>query len=147
MIGDEHATPTDPTEPAAADAAVEAVQALGQQARSAAQSVLETGKAMATLLHADLALAGTASLRALILIGVALALGGSCWLLLMATLVALLQLAGLSWLLALLLAAALSFAGSAAAGWLAVRYFRCAELAASRRHLAKWGLITFKEGT
>lgn len=39
-------------------------------------------------------------------------------------------------------------AGSAAAGWLAVRYFRCAELAASRRQLAKkWGLITFKEGT
>ena len=145
MSGDEHATPADPPESATADAAVDAVQALGQQARSAAQSALGTGKALATLLHADLALAGAASLRALIWVGVALALGGSCWLLLMAGLVAMLQLVGMSWLLALLVAAALSFAGSAAAGWLALRYFRCADLAASRRQLAKLGLIAFKE--
>ena len=144
MSGDEHATSAGPADPAAA--AVDAVQALGQQARSAAQSALDTGKALATLLHADLALASAASLRALILTGIALALGGSCWLLLMAGLVALLQLAGLSWLLSLLLAAALSFAGSAIAGWLAVRYFKCADLAASRRQLAKLGLITFTEG-
>ena len=146
MSGDEHATPTDPPDSAAADTAVDAVQALGQQARSAAQSALDTGKAMATLLHADLALAGAASVRALILIGVALVLGGSCWLLLMAALVALLQLSGMSWLLALLLAAALSLAGSSIAGWLEVRYFKCADLAASRRQLAKLGLITLKEG-
>lgn len=146
MSGDEHATPTDPPEPATADAAAEAAQALGQQARSAAQSALGTGKALVNLLHADLALAGAASLRALIWVGVALVLGGSCWLLLMAGLVALLQLVGLSWLLALLAAAALSFAGSAVAGWLALRYFKCANLAASRRQLAKLGLMAPQEG-
>ena len=57
-----------------------------------------------------------------------------------------LQLVGLSWLLALLAAAALSFTGSAAAGWVALRYFKCANLAASRRQLAKLGLMAPQEG-
>jgi hypothetical protein len=127
-----------PPESASAEAAVDAVQALGQQARQTAQSALETGKALGHVLAADLALAGSASLHALVFGGIALVLGGSSWLLLMAWLVAVLQAAGLSWWLALLLPALLSLAGCALAAWLTVIHLQQANLAATRRQLARF---------
>lgn len=130
-------TGPDPT--TTADPAAEVAQALGQQARASAQAALGAGKALGQLLAADLALAGTAGLHLLLWAGAALVLAGSAWLLLMAAAVAALQTAGLPWWLALLLAALLSLAGVALAGWQAKPLLQHLRLTATRRQLARLG--------
>lgn len=129
---------------ATTDAAAEARPGLGDSLRllraglhASAQGTLDSGRALAELLLADLALARAAALRGLLCAGIALVLGGSAWLLLMAVLVASLQATGLGWSGALLLAAVLSLAGAALAGWLATGYLRHTALHASRRQWAQ----------
>ena len=63
------------------------------------------------------------------------------WLLLLAALVSLLQRLGLSWLAALGIAALMSLGVTAFAGWRALHYFEHTRLEATRRQLARLGLV------
>lgn len=124
-------------EQSAAPGIGETLDALGEGLRGSARSALASGLALRELVAADLALARGALARTLVFAGVAVALGGSSWLLLMAACVAGLHSLGLAWLPALLLAAALSIAGTYLAARTAMRYFEHTRLDATRRQLAR----------
>lgn len=119
----------------------EAVRELGATGRATLQAGRDAGKAFRILLAADIALARSALGRTLAFTGIAIAFGGSAWLLSMATLIVWLSRdLGVPWALALLLAALLSVAATAAAAWAAIRYFEHTRLKATRRQLARLGI-------
>lgn len=115
------------------------LRGLREDARAGLKAAGDATKALRILVAADIALARSALGRTLAFTGIAIAFGASSWLLLMAALVAGLQAAGLSWTLALLAAALLSIAATAAAGFAAMRYFEHTRLKATRRQLARLG--------
>ena len=118
----------------------EALHALGEDGRAGLKAARDSLKALRVLVSADLSLARSAFGRALAFTGVAIAFGCSSWLLLMAAMIAALQASGMSWLVALLIAACLSLAVTAAAGIAAMRYFEHTRMQATRRQLARLGI-------
>ena len=119
----------------------EALRALGATGRATLGAGRDAGKAFRILLAADISLARSAFGRTLALTGVAIAFGASAWLLLMATLIVWLSRGlGWAWSLSLLLTAGLSIAVTAAAAWMAMRYFEHTRLQATRRQLARLGV-------
>lgn len=124
----------------------ESLQQVGAAGRAAFGSAKDTGRALRTLVSADLALARSAFGRALAWAGVAIVFGASAWLLVTGALIALMQRFGLSWLQSLSLAALISLAVTAFAGWKVGRYFDYTGLHATRRQLARLGLFD-EDGT
>lgn len=118
----------------------ESVRRVGAAGRATLGSALDTGRALRKLFWADLALARSASGRALAWFAVAIVFGGSAWLLAMGALIALLQALGLSWLLAISLAALLSLGVTALAAWRVTVFFDYAGMHATRRQLARLGI-------
>ena len=119
----------------------ESLRQVGAAGRSTFDAANDASKAFRTLLAADVSLARSAFGRTLAFTGVAIAFGASSWLLLMAAgIVFLNRQLGWSWALALLLAAGLSIAVTALAGWMATRYFEHTRLQATRRQLARLGI-------
>lgn len=117
----------------------EALRALREDGRAGLKAATDVAKALRILVAADISLARSAFGRALAFTAVAIAFGASSWLLLMAVMVSAMQSAGLSWLLALLIAALLSVAITAGAGYAAMRYFEHTRLQATRRQFARLG--------
>ena len=117
----------------------ESLHALGAVSRAGLKAASESLKALRILVAADFSLARSAFGRTLALTGVAIAFGASAWLLLMAAMIAAMQAAGLSWVIALLIAALLSVAVTAGAGYAAMRYFEHTRLQATRRQFARLG--------
>jgi hypothetical protein len=118
----------------------DAVRELGAAGRATFGAGRDASKAFRILLAADISLARSAFGRTLALTGVAIAFGASAWLLLMATLIVWLSRGlGWSWSLSLLLTAGLSVVVTAAAAWMAMRYFEHTRLQATRRQLARLG--------
>lgn len=118
----------------------ESVRRVGASSRAAIDSARQTGRALRSLISADLALARSALGRALAWVAVGIVFGASAWLLAMGALIALLQRLGWSWLQSLSVAAALSIGVSAIAAWRTVHYFDRAGLHATRRQLARLGI-------
>lgn len=108
--------------------------------RATAQAARDTGRALRSLIVADLALARSAMGHALAWAGVAVVFGASTWLLAMGALIALLQRLGWSWLQSLLVAMVLSLAVTVLAIWRTGVYFDHAGMQATRRQLGKLGL-------
>lgn len=117
----------------------EAWRELREEGRAGLKAATDVAKALRILVAADISLARSAFGRTLAFTAVAIAFGASSWLLLMAALIAAMQSAGLSWLLALLIAALLSVAVTAGAGYAAMRYFEHTRLQATRRQFARLG--------
>ncbi len=117
----------------------EALRGLREEGRAGLKAASDVAKALRILVAADISLARSAFGRTLALTGVAIAFGGSSWLLLMAAMIAAMQSAGLSWVVALLIAALLSVAITAGAGYAAMRYFEHTRLQATRRQFARLG--------
>ena len=128
-----------PGSASAAPGIEEALRALGNEGRAGLKAASDAGKALRILVSADISLARSAFGRTLALTGVAIAFGASAWLLLMAAMIAAMQAAGLSWVIALLIAALLSVAVTAGAGYAAMRYFEHTRLKATRRQFARLG--------
>lgn len=118
----------------------ESVRQFGAAGRATLDSARDTGRALRSLVAADLALARSAMGRALAWVGVAIVFGASAWLLLMGALIALLQAFGWSWLLSMLFAGVLSLLVTAFAAWRTSRHFDHAGLHATRRQLARLGI-------
>lgn len=118
----------------------ESVRRIGASSKAALASAADTGRALRSLVSADLALARSALGRALAGVAVAIVFGASAWLLLVGALIAVLQRLGLSWLQSLSIAAALSIAVTALAVWRTMHYFDMAGLHATRRQLARLGI-------
>lgn len=118
----------------------ESVRRVGAAGRATLDSALDTGRALRKLFWADLALARSASGRALAWFAVAIIFGASAWLLVMAVLIALLQASGLSWLLSIAIPAALSLAVTGFAAWRVSVFFDHAGMHATRRQLARLGI-------
>ena len=119
------------------DESVRRINAAGKEALASAKG---TGRALRSLVSADLALARSAIGRALAWVAVAIVFGASAWLLVVGALIAVLQRVGWSWLQSLSFAAVLSCAVTAIAAWRTLHYFECAGLHATRRQLAKLGI-------
>lgn len=117
----------------------ESLRELGAEGRAGLKAAGDAAKALRILVAADISLARSAFGRTLALTGVAIAFGASAWLLLMAAMIVAMQGAGLSWLWALLVAAAVSIAVTAGAGYAAMRYFEHTRLQATRRQFARLG--------
>ena len=117
----------------------ESLRTLGAEGRAGLKAAGDVAKALRILVAADISLARSAFGRTLALTGVAIAFGASAWLLLMAAMIAAMQAAGLSWVIALLIAALLSVAVTAGAGYAAMRYFEHTRLQATRRQFARLG--------
>ena len=117
----------------------EALRSLGAEGRAGLKAATDVAKALRILIAADISLARSAFGRTLAFTGVAIAFGASAWLLLMAAMIAAMQAAGLSWVIALLIAALLSVAVTAGAGYAAMRYFEHTRLQATRRQFARLG--------
>ena len=118
----------------------ETLRGLRDEGRAGLKAAGDAAKALRILVAADISLARSAFGRTLALTGVAIAFGASAWLLLMAAMIAAMQAAGLSWVIALLIAALLSVAVTAGAGYAAMRYFEHTRLQATRRQLARLGI-------
>ena len=108
--------------------------------RATAQAARDTGRALRSLVAADLALARSATGRALAWVGVAIVFGASSWLLAMGALIALLQRLGWSWLQSLIVATVLSLGVTVVAIWRTGAHFDNAGMHATRRQLAKLGI-------
>ena len=128
-----------PGSASAAPGLEEALRGLGEEGRAGLKAATDVAKALRILIAADISLARSAFGRTLALTGVAIAFGASAWLLLMAAMIAAMQAAGLSWVIALLIAALLSVAVTAGAGYAAMRYFEHTRLQATRRQFARLG--------
>lgn len=145
MSADEDAPQAEPPEqarqepPQAAPGIEDALRGLREEGRAGLKAATDAAKALRILVAADIALARSAFGRALAFTAVAIAFGASSWLLLMAVMVSALQAAGLSWLVSLLIAALLSVAITAGAGYAAMRYFEHTRLKATRRQFARLG--------
>lgn len=118
----------------------ESVRRIGAAGKATYTSAKETGRALRTLVFADLALARSALGRALAWVAVAIVFGASAWMLVVGALIAVLQRLGWTWLESLSLAAALSVIVTALAAWRTIHYFECAGLHATRRQLARLGI-------
>jgi hypothetical protein len=118
----------------------ESVRRIHAAGRATLDSALDTGRALRRLIGADLALARSASGRALAWLAVAIVFGASTWLLAMAALIALLQSLGLPWLASISIAMALSLTVTAIAAWRVSVFFDYAGMHATRRQLARLGI-------
>ena len=118
----------------------ESVRRVGAAGRATLDSAVDTGRALRKLFWADLAMARSASGRALAWFAVAIIFGGSAWLLTMATLIALLKAFGVSWLLSICLAALISLAVTGLATWRVSVFFEHAGMHATRRQLERLGI-------
>ncbi len=145
MTGDApHDAPRDgdaPGDDARGPGLEESLRAVGSAGREAVDASRGTARALRRLVRADFALARGALVRGLGWAVAALVFGASTWLLFTATLVALLQRAGLSWLQSLALAALLSLVATGFAAWRALRYVDHIGMHATRRQLARLGLL------
>lgn len=118
----------------------ESVRRIGASGKAAMASAKDTGRALRSLVSADLALARSALGRALAWVAVGIVFGASAWLLVVGALIAVLQRFGWSWLQSLSFAAVLSSAVTAIAVWRTIHYFECAGLHATRRQLSRLGI-------
>ncbi|WP_242108898.1 phage holin family protein [Luteimonas aquatica] len=118
----------------------ESVRRIRSAGRATLDSALDTGRALRHLIGADLALARSATGRALAWLAVAIVFGASSWLLTMGALIALLQALGLSWLASISIAAALSLLVTGLAAWRVSVFFDYAGMHATRRQLARLGI-------
>lgn len=118
------------------DESVRRVRAAG---KASLDSVLDTGRALRRLVAADLALARSATGRALGWGAAAIVFGASAWLLVLGTAIALLRAAGWSWLGSVAACALLSLVLTGLAGWRAMAFFEHAGMHATRRQLARFG--------
>lgn len=118
----------------------ESVRRIGAAGRATLGSALDAGRALRGLVAADLALARSATGRALAWLAVAIVFGASAWLLVAGALIALLHTLGWSWLAALAVCAALSLAATALAAWRVSVFFDHAGMDATRRQLARLGI-------
>lgn len=118
----------------------ESVRRVGASGKAALESARDTGRALRSLVSADLALARSAIGRALAWVAVAIVFGASAWLLVVGALIAVLQRLGWSWLQSLSFTAALSLVVTAVAAWRTLHYFDRAGLHATRRQLARLGI-------
>ena len=118
----------------------ESVRRVGASGKAALESARDTGRALRSLVSADLALARSAIGRALAWVAVAIVFGASAWLLVVGALIAVLQRLGWSWLQSLSFAALLSLVVTAVAAWRTLHYFDRAGLHATRRQLARLGI-------
>ena len=135
------------SEPQAADTTRDSAPGIDESVRQASAagratlaSARDTGRALRSLICADLALARSATGRALAWVGVAIVFGASTWLLAMGALIALLQRFGWSWLQSLVVATVLSLGVTALAIWRTGAHFDNAGMHATRRQLAKLGI-------
>jgi len=124
----------------------ESLRQVGDAGKAALGSARDGGRALRTLLSADLALARSAFGRALAWAGVAIVFGASAWLLVAGALIALMQRFGFSWLQSLSLAAVVSLAATGLAAWQVTRYFDCMGLHATRRQLSRLGFFDEPSG-
>lgn len=124
------------------DESVRRVAAAGRETFGAGR---DTARAVRRLVGADLALARGAVTRALPWAVLALVFAFSTWLMLLAVMVAAFHAMGLGWLAATGLSAVISLLATALAGWRVAAYLRHAGLHATRRQLARFGLIGDKE--
>ncbi|PJJ96855.1 hypothetical protein CO641_13520 [Lysobacteraceae bacterium NML91-0213] len=121
----------------------ESVRRIGRSGRDTATSALDTGRALRRLISADLALARSATGRALAWVAIAVVFGASAWLLLMGALIVLLQrIDGVSWLASFSITALVSLVVTGVAGWRASVFFDYAGMHASRRQLQRLGLFS-----
>ena len=135
------------SEPQAADTPRDSAPGIDESVRQASvagratlASARDTGRALRSLISADLALARSATGRALAWVGVAIVFGASTWLLAMGALIALLQRFGWRWLQSLDVATVLSLGVTALAIWRTGAHFDNAGMHATRRQLAKLGI-------
>lgn len=114
---------------------------VGRAGKEGLSSVVDTARALRSLMVADFALARVALARALAWMAVAGVFGVCSWLLLMGALIALLQrLLGLSWLSALSVAAGMSLAVTVLGVFQTLRYFEHTRMEATRRQLKLMGI-------
>lgn len=118
----------------------ESVRRIGAAGKATLASAKDTGRALRSLISADLALARSALGRALAWVSVGIVFGASAWLLVVGALIAVLQRLGWSWLQSLSFAAVLSSVVTGIAVWRTIHYFECAGMHATRRQLARLGL-------
>ena len=135
------------SEPQAADTPRDSAPGIDESVRQASaagratlSSARDTGRALRSLISADLALARSATGRALAWVGVAIVFGASTWLLAMGALIALLQRLGWSWLQSLSVATVLSLGVTVVAIWRTGAHFDNAGMHATRRQLARLGI-------
>ncbi len=114
---------------------------VGDAGRATLDSAKHTGRALRQLVSADLAMARSAFGRGLAWAGVAIVFGASAWLLLAGAIIALLQRFGFSWFQAMAFTAIASMAVTAVAAWRVSYFFDHTGLHATRRQLARMGLI------
>ncbi|MGY0559920.1 phage holin family protein [Luteimonas sp. A277] len=120
------------------DESVRRVTAAGRQTLASGR---DAARALRRLFRADLALARAALGRAAAWLALTVVFGTSAWLLTITFLVILLHSFGLSWLASALIAAALNFIITALAAWRVAVYARHTGLQATRRQLARLGLL------
>ena len=118
----------------------ESVRQASAAGRATLSSARDTGRALRSLVAADLALARSATGRALAWVAVAIVFGASAWLLAMGALIALLQRLGWSWLQSLSVATVLSLGVTLVAIWRTGAHFDNAGMHATRRQLARLGI-------
>lgn len=100
----------------------------------------DAAKAFRTLLSADLALARSATGRAITFVSIGIVFGASAWLLLMTALIVFLSRhLDWPWLASLLSTAVLSLAIAGYGAWRAMYYFEHMRMRATRRQLARLG--------
>ena len=135
------------SEPQAADTPRDSAPGIDESVRQASaagratlSSARDTGRALRSLVAADLALARSATGRALAWVAVAIVFGASAWLLAMGALIALLQRLGWSWLQSLSVATVLSLGVTLVAIWRTGAHFDNAGMHATRRQLARLGI-------
>jgi hypothetical protein len=119
----------------------ESVRRIGAAGKATYASAKGTGRALRSLVFADLALARSAIGRALGWVAVAIVFGASAWLLLAGTLIALMQRWGLSWFHSLLITSLVSLAMTGYAIWRVSFFFRHTGMHATRRQLSRLGLF------
>jgi len=120
------------------DESVRRVAAAGRQTLGAGRDGV---RALRRLIRADLALARAAVVRGLAWLALAVVFGVSVWLLVVALLVTALHALGLGWLASVAIAGAICLAVTALAGWRTAVYLDHAGMHATRRQLARLGLL------
>lgn len=125
-------------EPPHLDESVRRVTAAGRQTLASGR---DAARALRRLFRADLALARAALGRAAAWLALTIVFGTSAWLLTITFLVILLHSFGLGWLASALIAAAFNLAITVLAAWRVLFYARHTGLQATRRQLARLGLL------
>lgn len=133
--------PPDPQEPTPPPDLLEAFREVGAAGRATWDAATDAGKALRSLVSADISLARSAMGRSLAFTGLAVAMGASGWLLLMTALIVALTLQfGWPWWAALVTCAVVSLLVAAYAARRAVVYFEFTRMQATRRQLARLGI-------